>query len=236
MPPGWGTAERTRGSVTRSPPGSDNPARCSAPGRPAREFCCGCLGRLFGLVWDERRDVTFEWIKGHAGDPNNNRVERLARAAPLRRRRSGVRYGTRGRARGRIAHERRRGEHPHTARTRESRRPRRRGDPRGRGTRLQTGTGAVPPCCTPSRAPPDIVYLVAAHGWDIRRTECRTARGLARSARGPLAPPAAGAPASAGARRGGRVRGRRERASIRPPAIPVTLCRAVRGNGGPMTW
>jgi ribonuclease HI len=39
--------------------------------------------RLFGLVWDERRDVTFEWIKGHAGDPNNNRVDRLARAAAL---------------------------------------------------------------------------------------------------------------------------------------------------------
>jgi ribonuclease HI len=39
--------------------------------------------RLFGLVWDERQDVTFEWIKGHAGDPNNNRVDRLARAAAL---------------------------------------------------------------------------------------------------------------------------------------------------------
>ena len=39
--------------------------------------------RLFGLVWDESRDVTFEWIKGHAGDPNNNRVDRLARAAAL---------------------------------------------------------------------------------------------------------------------------------------------------------
>jgi ribonuclease HI len=38
---------------------------------------------LFGLVWDERRDVTFEWIKGHGGDPNNNRVDRLARAAAL---------------------------------------------------------------------------------------------------------------------------------------------------------
>ena len=30
--------------------------------------------RLFGLVWDGRRDVTFEWIPGHAGDPNNQRV------------------------------------------------------------------------------------------------------------------------------------------------------------------
>jgi ribonuclease HI len=39
--------------------------------------------RLFGLVWDERRDLTFEWIKGHSGDPNNNRVDRLARAAAL---------------------------------------------------------------------------------------------------------------------------------------------------------
>lgn len=39
--------------------------------------------RLFGLVWDERRDVTFEWIKGHAGDSNNDRVDRLARAAAL---------------------------------------------------------------------------------------------------------------------------------------------------------
>jgi ribonuclease HI len=27
--------------------------------------------------------VTFVWIKGHAGDPNNNRVDRLARAAAL---------------------------------------------------------------------------------------------------------------------------------------------------------
>jgi ribonuclease HI len=39
--------------------------------------------RLFGLVWDERRDVAVKWIKGHAGDPNNNRVDRLARAAAL---------------------------------------------------------------------------------------------------------------------------------------------------------
>jgi ribonuclease HI len=42
-------------------------------------------GRLFGLVWDGRRAVTFEWIKGHDrdGDPNNYRVDRFARAAAL---------------------------------------------------------------------------------------------------------------------------------------------------------
>jgi len=39
--------------------------------------------RLFGLVWDGRRDVTFVWIRGHAGDPNNHRVDRLALAAAL---------------------------------------------------------------------------------------------------------------------------------------------------------
>jgi len=39
--------------------------------------------RLFGLVWDDTRDVRFVWIKGHAGDPNNTRVDRLARAAAL---------------------------------------------------------------------------------------------------------------------------------------------------------
>jgi ribonuclease HI len=40
--------------------------------------------RLFGLVWDDgRRDVTFVRIRGHAGDPNNDRVHRLARAAAL---------------------------------------------------------------------------------------------------------------------------------------------------------
>jgi ribonuclease HI len=39
--------------------------------------------RLFGLVWDGRRDVSFEWIKGHAGDPNNHRVDRLAQGAAL---------------------------------------------------------------------------------------------------------------------------------------------------------
>jgi ribonuclease HI len=37
--------------------------------------------RLFGLVWGGPRDVTFEWIRGHAGDPNNHRVDLLARAA-----------------------------------------------------------------------------------------------------------------------------------------------------------
>ena len=39
--------------------------------------------RLFGLVWDDTRDVRFVWIRGHAGDPNNTRVDRLARAAAL---------------------------------------------------------------------------------------------------------------------------------------------------------
>jgi ribonuclease HI len=39
--------------------------------------------RLFGLVWDRRRNVTFVRIKGHAGDPNNDRVDELARAAAL---------------------------------------------------------------------------------------------------------------------------------------------------------
>lgn len=39
--------------------------------------------RLFGLVRHERRDVTFVWIRGHAGDSNNHRVDRLARAAAL---------------------------------------------------------------------------------------------------------------------------------------------------------
>lgn len=39
--------------------------------------------RLFALVGDGTRAVTFEWIRGHAGDPNNHRVDRLARAAAL---------------------------------------------------------------------------------------------------------------------------------------------------------
>lgn len=39
--------------------------------------------RLFGLVDDPSRDVTFTWTRGHSGDPNNNRVDQLARAAAL---------------------------------------------------------------------------------------------------------------------------------------------------------
>jgi ribonuclease HI len=40
--------------------------------------------RLFGLVFDDgRRDVTFEWIRGHTRIPNNDRVDRLAREAAL---------------------------------------------------------------------------------------------------------------------------------------------------------
>lgn len=39
--------------------------------------------RLFGLVWDGSRVVTFKRIKGHADDANNNRVDALARAAAL---------------------------------------------------------------------------------------------------------------------------------------------------------
>jgi ribonuclease HI len=41
--------------------------------------------RLFGLVWESGRDVTFVWIEGHKvdGDPNNHRVDVLARAAAL---------------------------------------------------------------------------------------------------------------------------------------------------------
>ena len=39
--------------------------------------------RLFGLAWDRTRVVKFVRIKGHAGDPNNDRVDRLARAAAL---------------------------------------------------------------------------------------------------------------------------------------------------------
>lgn len=34
--------------------------------------------RLFALANDGTRDVEFVWIKGHAGDANNNRVDRLA--------------------------------------------------------------------------------------------------------------------------------------------------------------
>ena len=39
--------------------------------------------RLFGLVWNDGRNVNFERIKGHARDPNNDRVDALARAAAL---------------------------------------------------------------------------------------------------------------------------------------------------------
>jgi ribonuclease HI len=39
--------------------------------------------RLFGLVEDGARNVTFTRIRGHAGDPNNELVDRLARAAAL---------------------------------------------------------------------------------------------------------------------------------------------------------
>jgi ribonuclease HI len=39
--------------------------------------------RLFALVRDSSREVTFVWLKGHAGDTNNTRVDRLARAAAL---------------------------------------------------------------------------------------------------------------------------------------------------------
>jgi ribonuclease HI len=47
--------------------------------------------RLFGLVWDGNRDVRFVWIKGHAGDVNNARVDHLAReAAVSHRRQQGV--------------------------------------------------------------------------------------------------------------------------------------------------
>jgi ribonuclease HI len=40
--------------------------------------------RLFALVWDDTRIVRFVWIKGHAGDANNHRVDRLAQEAALR--------------------------------------------------------------------------------------------------------------------------------------------------------
>ena len=40
--------------------------------------------RLFGLVLDGPRVVTFEWIPAHTTDyPNNDRVDRLAREAAL---------------------------------------------------------------------------------------------------------------------------------------------------------
>jgi len=37
--------------------------------------------RLFALVEGESRDVSFEWVKGHATEANNNIVDRLAREA-----------------------------------------------------------------------------------------------------------------------------------------------------------
>lgn len=39
--------------------------------------------RLFALVRDDTREVSFVWLKGHAGDTNNTRVDRLARVAAL---------------------------------------------------------------------------------------------------------------------------------------------------------
>jgi ribonuclease HI len=39
--------------------------------------------RLFGLVWDGPRVVTFEWIPGHTDIPYNDTVDRLAREAAL---------------------------------------------------------------------------------------------------------------------------------------------------------
>ena len=36
---------------------------------------------LFGLTFDGDRVVTFTWVKGHAGDPMNEFVDRLATAA-----------------------------------------------------------------------------------------------------------------------------------------------------------
>lgn len=41
--------------------------------------------RLFGLVWDGSRVVTFTRIQGHADDVNNNRVDALAKAAAIGR-------------------------------------------------------------------------------------------------------------------------------------------------------
>lgn len=37
--------------------------------------------RLFSLVEDEARDVSFLWVKGHATEANNNIVDRLSREA-----------------------------------------------------------------------------------------------------------------------------------------------------------
>jgi ribonuclease HI len=37
--------------------------------------------RLFALVEDDARDVTWIWVKGHGDDANNNIVDRLSRNA-----------------------------------------------------------------------------------------------------------------------------------------------------------
>lgn len=37
--------------------------------------------RLFALVEDEAREVSFVWVKGHASEMNNNIVDRLSREA-----------------------------------------------------------------------------------------------------------------------------------------------------------
>ena len=37
--------------------------------------------RLFALVDDDARDVSFVWVKGHATEANNNIVDRLSREA-----------------------------------------------------------------------------------------------------------------------------------------------------------
>jgi RNase H len=37
--------------------------------------------RLFALVEDDARDVSFVWVKGHATEANNNIVDRLSREA-----------------------------------------------------------------------------------------------------------------------------------------------------------
>ena len=37
--------------------------------------------RLFALVEDDARDVSFVWVKGHRDEANNNIVDRLSRAA-----------------------------------------------------------------------------------------------------------------------------------------------------------
>lgn len=41
--------------------------------------------RLFALVRDEQREVTFRWLRDTAGDPYDERVDLLARAAALSR-------------------------------------------------------------------------------------------------------------------------------------------------------